>query len=214
MHIIVVIDSIVGYAKMDTKLDNVKSTITVSLGTKNRLRKIKGDQSYEDYINYLIRRRNQISHDDANRIEFQKFERKKATFRLRMSELISNDPDFYILTFSYNQYNQSSYFWFDLKIETIRGSTGRIIALEDFKKELHLPIFSNKNKLSFDYRIYFLLLEEAIRKEIEPQFRHKGRFEDYYLWEKEFRILNLPKKSFDEDILDKLNDLNSEIGVF
>ncbi len=36
------------------ELDKIKSSITISLGTKNRLRKEKGSMSYEEYINYLL----------------------------------------------------------------------------------------------------------------------------------------------------------------
>jgi len=61
---------------MKSELDRIKSTITISLGAKNRLRKIKGSQSYEEFINYLIRLRNQTVHKSDNLIEIQKFQRK------------------------------------------------------------------------------------------------------------------------------------------
>ncbi len=47
---------------MNTELDRIKSTITISLGTKNRLRELKGSQSYENFINYLLRTRNEVVH--------------------------------------------------------------------------------------------------------------------------------------------------------
>lgn len=37
-------------------LDKIKTTITISMGMKNRLRKYKGGASYEQYIGYLLRK--------------------------------------------------------------------------------------------------------------------------------------------------------------
>ena len=48
------------------ELDQIKSTITISLGTKNRIRQMKGGQSYEEFINHLIRLRNQTVHNGGN----------------------------------------------------------------------------------------------------------------------------------------------------
>jgi len=177
---------------MKSELDRIKSTITISLGAKNRLRKLKGSQSYEEFINYLIRLRNQPAHKSDNLIEIQKFQRKNGIYSFEN----------YKILFSYNHFNNSPNFIFDIQINTIREN-GKKISFNNFKR---------KKPLIIEYKIYFELLKTAIQNEIEPLFRHKGRFEDYFLWEQEFRMLNISKKSFEEDVMDKLN--NYEQGVF
>lgn len=199
---------------MKTELDNVKSSITVTLGTKNRMRTLKGSKSYEDYINYLIRLRNHVAHKMDNTIELQKFERRKAIHKLEMKDITKNSTEFYNILFSYNEYNNSPNFRFDIKIETIRSETGRKVSVQEFLKEISLEIFDNMQNLMIQYKVYFNLLESAIQKSIDHQFRHKGRFEDYYLWNEELQILNLPDKTFEEDIMEKLSDFKSGIGVF
>ena len=57
-------------------------------------------------------------------------------------------------------------------------------------------------------------LKTAIKNEIEPLFRHKGRFEDYFSWEQEFRTLNISKKSFEEDVMEKLKSYEYGAGAF
>lgn len=197
---------------MASELDQIKTTITLSLGTKNRLRKLKGNRSYEEFINYLVRVRNKKYHSD-NLIEIQKFTRKKATFKLEMKHIITNSQDSYTILFSYNDYNDSPNFLFDIKIETTRDKTGRKVAIKHLTNEI-LSVLSDKENLRKQYIIYFMLLERAIQQTIDSQFKHKGRFEDYYLWENEFNILNLPKKSFEEDVMEKLENFNQKIGAF
>lgn len=196
---------------MKTGLDQIKSTITLSLGTKNRLREIKGSQSYEDFINYLVRLRNKSVHNLDNTIELQNIERKKAIYRLEMGGIVGNSPEFYTILFSYNPYNYSQNFWFDIKLEVIRDTGGRKMSISEFIKEMYLD---NNQNLMNEYKLYFSLLETAIQKEIEPLFHHKGRIEDYSLWEKEFEMLTLSKKSFEEDVMDRLKDFKSGTGVF
>jgi len=183
---------------MDSELDRIKSTITISLGTKNKLRKLKGSQSYEDLINYLIRLRNQTIHYGDNTIELQEFQRVKGLYSLE---------EFKIL-FSYNKFNSSQNFIFDISIDTIREN-GEIISQREFLRKLMMKL--NKGRSEAYYTVYFKLLERAIQIEIEPLFRHNGRFEDYFSWEEELKILNLPKKSFEEDIKEKLREF--KLGV-
>jgi len=93
-------------------------------------------------------------------------------------------------------------FIFDIQINTVREN-GKKISFNNFKR---------KNPL--EYKLYFELLKTAIQNEIEPLFRHKGRFEDYFSWEQEFRMLNISKKSFEEDVMDRLNNYSYRQGVF
>ena len=177
---------------MNSELDKIKSTITISLGTKNRLRKLKGGQSYEDYINYLLRVRNQKEPKADNQIEIQKFERKTGVYSFE---------DFKIV-FTYNEYNQSQNFIFDISVNKVRKK-GKLISFEKYLKGVSKKSGINPPKI--ENKDYFQLLQIAIQQEIEPLFKHKGRIEDYYLWEQEFKVLNLPKKSLEEDVMDKLN---------
>ncbi len=182
---------------MITELDNVKSTITISLGTKNRLRNLKGSRNYEDFINYLIRLRNESVYEPIiNTIEFQQFQRKKGLFY----------HDNFNILFSYNKYNRSPNFRFDITIEVIREN-GQKINLNEFIRKLSNN--SNKDYLNIEYRLYFQLLEKTIQEEIEPRYKHNGRFEDYFSWEKELEILNMPKKAFEEDVMEKLRQFES-----
>jgi predicted CopG family antitoxin len=189
--------------QMNSELDRIKSTITISLGTKNRLRKLKEGQSYEDYINYLIRMRNQIAHSD-NVIELQKFKRKQGMY---------SEDNFKIL-FSYNEYNNSENFIFDIKIENVRKDGKKISFGGYITGTSNLTDRKSHDSLKVEYAAYFRLLQIAIQIEIEPLFRHNGRFEDYYSWKSEFRMLNLSKKSFVEDVMAKLEDYRYEQGVF
>lgn len=174
-----------------TELDQIKSTITVSLGLKNRLRDLKGSQSYEDFIAYLIRMRNHIAHDNV--IELQKFERKQSTFTSKNHKIV----------FSYNKFNNSSNYIFDIAIDFIREP--------NFGNKIMLHEFISAQRDQYD--LYFELLSFAIQQEIEPLFKHKGRFEDHYSWKKEFEILGLSKTAFQNDVMDKLTDFENGIPL-
>lgn len=174
---------------MNTELDKVKSTVTISLGLKNRLREAKGSASYEAFISQLIRTRNELTHKD-NYIELQKFQRKEKVYSFE---------DFKVV-FSYNKYNQSQNFVFDIQISKIREEGRNILTIS----------FGN-GQLQSEYKMYFGLLTLAIQSEIEPLFKHNGRFEDYGLWKKEFRLLGLPEKAFENDVMEKLNDYKNGV---
>jgi hypothetical protein len=174
---------------MNTELDKVKSTITLSLGFKNRLREAKGSASYEAFIAQLLRTRNDLVHPD-NYIESQKFQRGEKVYSFDDLKVV----------FSYNKYNQSQNFFFDIQISNIRQK-GQII----------LSISFGNDELQSGYKLYFELLTLAIQNEIEPLFRHNGRFEDHGSWKKEFGLLGLPKKAFEEDVMDKLIDYQNGV---
>lgn len=174
---------------MDTELDKVKSTITISLGLKNRLREAKGSAGYESFIAQLLRSRDEFMHK-SNYIELQKFERKEKVYSLNDLKVI----------FLYNKYNKSSNFVFDIQISKIREE-GQIL----------LTFSIGNDELKSGYKLYFELLALAIQTEIEPLFKHQGRFEDYYLWQKEFERLGLSKKAFENDVMEKLIDYKNGV---
>ena len=186
---------------MNSELDRIKSTITISLGTKNRLRKLKGSQSYEDCINYLIRLRNQKTHKADNLVELQKFQRKKGLYSIEN----------YKILFSYNQFNNSPNFIFDIKIDLVRENGNRIPFKQFIRK---MSSNMNTDILTIDYKAYFEILKTAIQNDIEPLFNHNGRFEDYFSWKEEFNTLNLSDKSFEEDVMEKLNNYKAKLGAF
>ena len=173
---------------MNTELDRVKSTITVSLGLKNRLRDVKGSASYEEFIAQLLRSKNELVHN-GNYLEIQKFQRKEIVYSFDNKKIV----------FSYNKYNQSQNFVFDIQINTIRENGTKYLSIELLN-----------NQLVFGYKLYFELLTLAIQNEIEPLFRHRGRFEDYYSWKKEFERLGI-NKAFENDVMEKLNDFKNGV---
>lgn len=177
---------------MHTELDRIKSTITISLGSKNRLRKLKGSQTYEEFINYLIRMRNEVIHKSNNYVDIQKFTRKKGIYSLENFKIL----------FSFNNFIQSDNYTFDISIDTVREN-GNKITYKTFLNKISKKI--GKNPKNIEYITYFELLEKAIQDSVEPLFRHKGRVEDHYSWEKEFQILNLSQKTLESDIIEKLN---------
>lgn len=177
--------------KMETELDNIKSTITISLGTKNKLRKLKGGNSYENIINHLIILKNQVSHHSENVIELQQFKRKSGIYSFKQFKVL----------FLYNTFTESRNFIFDIRIKTAREA-GKRIPIKEFIRRFN----QDNDLLRTEYHIYFQLLETAIRKEIEPLFKHNGRFEDYFSWKEEFNMLNLSKRTFEEDVMDKLKN--------
>lgn len=186
---------------MNSELDKIKSSITISLGVKNRLRELKGGLSYEDFIAKLIRTRNEVAHN-GNYVEVQKFERK---------QLVYSFHDFKIL-FEFNRYNNSPNFIFDIIIKRVLKK-GKEISIDDFlnpENKYGSTVFESQ-KISFGYWLYFELLTSAIKSQIEPLFKHKGRFEDYYLWKKEFDKLGLSKKAYENDVTDKLRDYSSGV---
>jgi hypothetical protein len=181
---------------MNTELDKVKSTITVSLGLKNRLRDVKGGASYEEFIAQLLRSRNELAHG-SNYLEIQKFQRREIVYSLDEIKVV----------FSYNRYNKSTNFIFDIQINTIRENGQKYLSIE----LLDVKIRGKSEPLVFGYDLYFKLLTLAIQNEIEPLFKHKGRFEDYYSWQKEFERLGLSKKAYENDVMEKLNDFKNGV---
>jgi hypothetical protein len=194
MHCITIIEAIL----MASELDKIKSTITISLGTKNRLREIKGNMSYEEYINYLLR---QVKAEpkESNYVELQEIRRKTG---------VSSYGNYKII-FSYNSYSRSDNFQFDIIIDKVRGEEDII----DFHKLIEIISKGiGKEPKEIEFTIYFKLLTDTIKQEIEPLFKHNGRFEDYFSWHQEFKVLNLPEKSFEEDIMQKLNNYKNGLN--
>ena len=174
---------------MNTELDKIKSTITISLGLKNRLRDVKGSSSYEEYIAQLLRMRNEIAQNN-DYIELQKFQRREKVYSFNNLKII----------FLYNKYNQSPNFVFDIQVSNIRQDGQNIISVS----------YGN-DELQSGYKLYFELLTLAIQTEIEPLFKHKGRFEDHYSWKKEFERLGLSTKAFETDVMEKLNEFKNGV---
>ncbi len=188
---------------MDTApLDRIKSTITLSLGTKNRLRRLKGDWSYEEYINYLIRTRDKTERDNGeNRITIEEFTRKKGVLSQRDFKFI----------FSYNGYERSPNHLFDIALEKVRDR-GREIPFSRYLTKASKD--SGKTPLEIQYALYFQFLLAVLRTELDPLFRHRGRLEDHFSWEEEFRKLDLPERAYREDVLEALQSYEQKQPLF
>ncbi|MFH1589698.1 MAG: hypothetical protein ABIB43_03990 [archaeon] len=181
---------------MKTELDRIPSTITLSLGLKNRIRKLKEDMTYEQYLTQLIRLRNELVHS-ANKIELVEFERRNLIFFYAGFKVL----------FDYNKLNNSSSHIFDIRIKRVlyKGEKSNLKELIDAYKE------KDRSFLVKSYCLYFEFLNIVIREETKLQFNHRGRFEDYYLWEQEFKKAGLSKKSYEYDVKDRLIDYESGV---
>ena len=169
------------------KLDNIKSTITISLGTKNKLRSLKGNYTYEEFINQLLR-------DTHNNNEIQiRNSIEKISLKRKRSILKINDLS---LIYSYNMPNKSPNFRFDVQIEKIRFK-GKIMDNSQLEKQKRI-------------QLSLQIIIDIIQKEIDSNFKHKGRMEDYYNWNKEFNLLGISKTAYEEDILEPLEELLNE----
>jgi hypothetical protein len=185
-----------------SELDKIKTSITVSMGFKNRLKKLKGSESYEGFIGRILRVGNDVVGE--NRVELVKFERQ---------QLVNTFEGFKVV-FSFNKFNRSSNFQFDIAINDIREPIkGAHASIEDLYN--HVQKTYNNSDVAFSikkgYELYFELLAQAIKNAVEPLFKHKGRFEDYYQWMTEFSTLGLPVGAYDEDVKEKLD--NYEAGL-
>ncbi|MFH0875214.1 MAG: hypothetical protein V1859_04715 [archaeon] len=178
---------------METELDRIKSTITISLGTKNRLRKLKGSMSYEEYINLMLRQCSSEKVTENNYLEVQKNNRLTSVYSF----------DKFIIIFSYNAYNKSANYQFDINIDKVTED-GNTVPFSSYITNLSLN--TKKDILELEFKTYFELLSAAIKKEIEPLFKHNGRFEDHFSWKEEYKVLGLQDNSFEEDIMQKLNN--------
>ena len=188
---------------METELDKIQTTITIPLGLKNRIRKLKGSMTYKQYLSKLLRDRNKLAHNESY-IEIQNLVRKSAVYSF----------GYYKVTFTYNEYNNSENFIFDIDIVEIRNK-GALESIEKFKKNmLGSEKLQSYQELILTHKLYFELLEKAIQIEIEPLFSHKSRMEDYDAWKKEFESLGLSKKSFDFDVMRKLRTLENQGDAF
>jgi hypothetical protein len=175
---------------MNTTLDRIKSSITISLGMKNRLKKLKGDLSYEEFIAQLLRDKHEAP-PKGSYIEIQRLERKR---------LVHSTGDLKIV-FSFNKYNRSPNFIFGIQIERALKQ-GEDITLDELPN-------TDEGRPASGYNLYFALLTDAIRSEVEPLFKHKGRIEDYHAWKREFDRLGLPKKAYDNDVMEPLTEYAS-----
>ena len=86
---------------------------------------------------------------------------------------------------------------------------GEKMQLKEFRQDYLNPEDDHHKQ---DYELYFKLLINTIQHEIEPLFKHKGRFEDIYKWREEFGWLHISRKSFEYDVEDKLKEYENEIS--
>ncbi len=187
---------------MKTELDNVPSTITISLGLKNRIRKLKGSMTYEQYLNNMIRFRNEIqSNVSKNNVELVEFQRKSLVYFLGHFKLL----------YDYNKLTNSKTHIFDIRIKRILHD-GKDAEMADLLKLYNRSGEKQVALLKKSYDLYFDLLETVIFEETRVPFTHKGRFEDFDSWSLEFRNLGLSKKSLEYDVKDKLVDYQSGVA--
>ena len=191
---------------MRTELDKIPSTITISMGLKNRIRKLKGNRTYEEYLSQLIRMRHKDTHS-VNKIEITEFERKSLTYF---------DYGYNIL-FDYNKLIASTNHIFDIRIKRVIEK-GKEISFNEMVNKIKMrrekqEIKKNSKTINaISYEIYFQLLHICIKEETKISFKHKSRIEDYDAWQQEFQNLGLSKKAYEYDVRDKLVDYESGVA--
>ena len=182
-----------------TEFDNITSTISVSMGLKNRIRKLKGSMTYEQYLNHILRNQDEPTRNEtANRIEIARFDRKT---------LVHNHGE-YKLILQYNEPTDSDNHIFDISIERVLHK-GQDTTMDEFLKAYQSK---HEGKVAKSYDLYFQLLETVINRETKIRFKHKGRIEDHEQWKKEFDNLGLTRKAYEYDIQDKLTDYESGVA--
>jgi hypothetical protein len=155
------------------------------------MRSLKGSLSYEQFVAQLMREKSEPTL--PNQIEFTKFERKERV-------LYIND---YMIIYEYNAFNRASGHFFDIILKKVRKN-GKAIELKNFLENYE----PKRSILERSYFLYFKIIESIIKEEIEPIFKHNGRFEDYFSWENEFNALGLSKNSFENDVMIKLRKMS------
>ncbi|OIO64377.1 hypothetical protein AUJ68_06475 [Candidatus Woesearchaeota archaeon CG1_02_57_44] len=165
-------------------LDRVATSIPVTMRTKNELKHAKGGLSYEDFIRHLLRIAARQK-ESTPTLQATTFERAEG--------YVADAP--FGLTFHYNRLLDAENFRFDITLKSVR---------KDGKK-IPLQAYAKQRDPSKDY---FLILEQVIRKEIDPMFvfRKYGKedFRDYQAWKKHFSRLGLHETSFEEDVMEHL----------
>ncbi len=185
---------------MRTEFDNITSSISISMGLKNRIRKLKGSMTYEQYLNHILRNQKEPPKETPHNtmIEIARFDRKT---------LVHNHGD-YKLLLQYNEPTDSDNHIFDISIERVLHK-GRETTMDEFLKAYQSK---HEGKVAKSYEIYFQLLETVINRETKIRFKHKGRMEDHEQWKKEFDNLGLTRKAYEYDIQDKLADYESGVA--
>jgi hypothetical protein len=174
--------------KTESYLDKVQTTISVSMKTKNDMKKLKEEMSYDEFIRFLMRNnfKKNIS-NNQNLILKTNFERTDGFY---------SNEDFNFI-FSYNKYVDVPNFRFDIELKTIRKK-GKQISFEKYLKERDY------------FKDYFKILEVVIKNEIDSMFSFSkyGRsdYKDYQSWKNYFKKLGLSQTSYEEDVKEKLDN--------
>ncbi len=172
---------------MKTELDTIPSTITISLGLKNRIRQQKGKMTYEQYLSLLLRQGTQdiTTGSETSTLEVTEFERVSHVYTVDDTQIL----------FDYNKVEATPQHIFDIGIRKV---------IKNGRKTMLNTI--TQGSVRAEYELYFALLESAVREETMTTFTHRGRFEDYGLWAQEFENMGLSQKALEYDVKDKLQD--------
>lgn len=166
---------------------DIPTSITISMGLKNRIRERKGERTYEEFLTQLLEEKQQDI--PRNRIELTQFNRK--TF-------VTDWKDQRIQV-KYNELIPSPSHRFDIQIvRTLRE--GKPLRPEDIRETVQES-----------YERYFTILQKVISKEKKMRFTHKGRIEDADRWKEEFRRVGLSRIAYEDDVAEKLQEYEQGI---
>ncbi len=215
------IDFLLGNGDFKRGLEDLKTTLTLSLGTKKKLDKLNSEHlSYDVLINNLIREvetlnkilkemRNTAVHEmdsESIYVNLLQYKRKIKVFKWMN----------YNVTYSYNQYviNEDD-FEFALKIDSVRYK-GEPIPLKDYHLRFaRMSSNFNNNDLEInavygEIVVYFTLLDHLIKETFSIKSTRISKdkiFEPIY-WEFVLSKLKLPGKVIPNDIREKAQDFD------
>ncbi|MBU3942335.1 MAG: hypothetical protein KKF74_05470 [Nanoarchaeota archaeon] len=221
-------------------INNAITTIRVSLGTKNKLKKyLKPGGTYEEVIKRLIENNEQLGEEISFLRSIEKENKNLIKYIesgfIREHKTLTYHPDLKI-EYSYNESKSKSRdeFSFNLEIDNfllqgkpipeekgiktiqminILKSLKNINLISDPKKIIRkkeLMLESNEEYIRTKYLIYFKILFFIIHKKLDKKVNEIS-YLDLDFWKDLYGIKNLSNTSLDEDVIQKLRKFELEL---
>lgn len=221
--IVNIIDFLLAGKGKVSSLNELKSTITVSLGTKKKLDSINNNKlSYDNLITDLVEKNNYLL-EEIKLLKQGVAKSKIQAISLKLTEYARKNEiirysDF-IIVYSYNKYvGEQEDFEFYINIDKIRYK-GNEIDKKQFYRDMciYLGYYGklNSDKLAVivgEMVIYFTILTELIKRYFNKSFKVSTDLasEPKY-WEYTLGKIKLPEKVLSEDVMDKVESFQTSI---
>lgn len=222
-EIVNIIDFLLAGKGKVSSLNEIISTIRVSLGTKKKLDSMNINKlTYDNLITDLIEKNNYLT-EEIKLLKQEVTKSKMQAISLKLTEYARKNEiirysDFMII-YSYNKYvGEQEDFEFYVNIDKIKYKG------EDFDKKqfyrdmcIYLGYYGklNSDKLAVivgEMVVYFTILTELIKKNFNKNFKVSTDLasEPKY-WEYTLGKIKLPEKVLREDVMDKVESFQSSI---